>query len=263
MTSIKVENGLLSYTKHSGGSKVLLAFHGFGQDNKIFDDWIAALEEEYSVYAFDLYYHGSSIRPYKILTKSEWKTDLSSFLTKEDISEFTIVGFSLGGRFAISSALSFPDRTKDLILIAPDGIYLSIWFKLVTKPYSRWLFKYMMLNPNKLEGLIAFNEKYRLVSPYIGDFVRKEMGDAENRKRVYISWNYFKTLGYSKRELFRLFNKYSFPRRIILGSKDHVIKPDKILPLIDKMGDFKIDIIPKKHHQLIKPEVAKLIVQNP
>lgn len=262
MTHIQTQNGQLHYFKHPGGNKILLAFHGFGQNNKIFSDWIDLVKKEYTVYAFDLFYHGKSIRPYKKLMKEEWSEYLNAFLVKENINFFSVVGFSLGGRFAIATSLIFEKQTEELILIAPDGIFLTKWFKLATHPSIKWLFKYLMLNPEKLDKLINLNDRYKIVSPYLGDFVRKEMGEADNRKRVYISWNYFKSLGYSKKQLFFLFNKYSFKRRIILGSKDHIIRPKQILPIIHKMGEFKVDILPLKHHQLIKPEVAKLLVDN-
>lgn len=262
MTSIQSEKGQLFYSKLGAGNKILLAFHGFGQDNKIFDSWVQIIGDAYTIFAFDLFYHGNSIRDHSKLSKHEWASYLNTFLEQEQIDQFSIVGFSLGGRFAISSALSFPNRTDELILIAPDGIFLTIWFKLATNPSIRWLFKYLMLNPEKLDKLIRLNDRYKLVSPYLGDFVRKEMGDAANRKRVYISWNYFKSLGYSKKRLIRLFSDASFKRRVILGDMDHVIKPNKILPLIQQMGNFQIDILPMKHHQLIKPEVAQLIVNE-
>lgn len=262
MTSIQSEKGQLFYSKLGTGSKILLAFHGFGQDNKIFKDWVGIAGETYTIFAFDLFYHGNSTRNYNKLSKNEWKSFLHSFLEQEQVDQFSILGFSLGGRFAITSALSFPNQTEELILLAPDGIFLTLWFKLATNPAIKWLFKYFMVNPGKLDKLLKLNDRYKLVSPYLGDFVRKEMGDSTNRKRVYISWNYFKSLGYSKKRLIRLFRDASFKRRIILGDMDHIIKPDKILPLIGQMGNFHVDILPMKHHQLIKPEVAQLIVNE-
>lgn len=262
MTSIQTSNGQLYYRRHEGGNSILLAFHGFGQNNEIFNDWVAIIKEEYTIYAFDLFYHGSSTRSDKKLTKGEWNSYINTFLEKENIERFSIIGFSLGGRFAISSALSLPNQVDELILIAPDGVYLTLWFKLATKPVLRKLFKYLMYHPNKLDRLIQLNKKFKLVSPYLGDFIKKEMGDLPNRKRVYVSWNHFKSLGYSKRQLFNRFNQYQFSRRIILGSNDYIIHPKNILPIIGKMGKFKVDILPLKHHQLIKPEVAKLLIRK-
>ncbi len=260
MTKVELDNGQLVYTKHGGGYKILLAFHGFGQDKNVFKEWVKILEKEFTIYAFDLFYHGESSREYGKLSKKEWCQYLKKFLDKESINKFSVLGFSLGGRFAIASSLAYPKNIDQLILIAPDGVFLTIWFKLATNSTIKWLFKYFMLNPDKLDKLLAFNRKYKLVNTYIEDFVKKEMGSPENRKRVYISWNHFKSLGYSRKILSREFNKHGFKRRIILGSKDHVIRPKDILPIIEDMGNFKIDILPMKHHQLIKSEVASLIM---
>ncbi len=262
MTCIEIDNGQLYYFKYGTGNKILLAFHGFGQDNSIFQDWEKEIGEEYTIYAFDLFYHGLSNRENKKLSRKEWRHYLDAFLKRESIDSYSIIGFSLGGRFAIATALAWPKRTNEFILIAPDGVFLTIWFKLATNFGTRWLFKYIMLQPNLLERLIYYNDKYRIVSPYLGDFVRKELGDYTNRRRVYISWNNFKSLGYSRRQLSNLFKKQVFKKRIILGSKDHIIKPEKILPTIKKMGHFQVDILPMKHHQLIKSEVAKLILNK-
>lgn len=204
MTKVEIDNGQLFYTKHNGGNKILLAFHGFGQDNKIFTSWIEFLNEEYTVYTFDLFYHGKSNRSYGSLSKSEWAEYLNTFLEQEGITEFTTLGFSLGGRFAIAASLSFPEKTKELILIAPDAVHLTIWFKLATNPSVKWLFKYFMLNPDKLERLLKFNDRYKIVSSYLRDFVDKELGNPDNRKRVYISWNHFKST--------RIYQKAAFKR---------------------------------------------------
>lgn len=251
--------GHLSYKKIGTGPRVLFAFHGFGQDKSIFDSWEAALSETYTIYACDLFYHGESTRPLNKLSKEEWKTFISQVMEKNGITSFSLLGYSLGGRFAISTALSFPQRTEELFLIAPDGIFLSIWFKLATTPGIKLLFKYFMLNPDKLEKWLQFNEKVKVVNKYIADFVRKEMGTPENRKRVYISWNYFKSLGYKRSTLIAKFKQYQFRRRIIIGSKDYVITPKGILPIIDKMTKFEVHILEKKHHQLLGEDVANLI----
>lgn len=262
MTKVDCDNGQLIYTKYGTGSKILLAFHGFGQNKNIFKNWVKYARKKYTIYAFDLFYHGESTRSHGNLKKEEWKNYIDQFLLQESVIKFSILGYSLGGRFAISTALSFPEKTKELILIATDGVFKTIWFKLATTPGIKLIWKYLMYNPDKLEKWISAAERMRLIDKYIADFVRKEMGNAENRKRVYISWNHFKSLGYTKRELVKSFNEHSFERRIILGSKDHIIKTKDILPIIRKMGRFKVDILPKKHHQLLDVEVAELVSKD-
>jgi len=258
----QINKGHLIYAKHGTGNSILFAFHGFGQDKSFFQSWEKKLGDRYTIYAFDLFYHGESTRPPGKLSKKEWKEYLSEVIEENQIKYFSILGYSLGGRFAINTALSFPDMTEELILIAPDGIFLTVWFKLATTPIIRLVFKYLMSNPEKLERLIQFNKRARIVNQYIADFMRKEMGTPENRKRIYTSWNHFKSLGYKRGKLIAMFQEHTFKRRIILGAKDYVIKPEGILPIIDKMGNFEIHILNKKHHQLLDDEIVDLIVEK-
>ena len=262
MTKAIRSNGQFVYSVYGSGSKILLAFHGLGQNRKFFEEWSEILGDIFTIYAFDLFYHGESVREPGKLSKEELADYLNEFLQKEKIDTFSCLGYSLGGRFAISTALSFPKRIQKLILIAPDGIFLTIWFKLATTPIIRYLFKLIMVHPELLERLVRWNDRVKVINKYMADFIRKEMGNAENRKRVYVSWNHFKTLGYKRKVLIRDFNKHTFKRKIVLGSKDYVIKPKGIIPILNKMTGFDISIIEKKHHQLLDVEVAQLIKSN-
>lgn len=262
MTSVKRKNGQLFYEALGSGPEILLAFHGFGQTGSIFKAWAEKLDAKYTIYAFDLFYHGESVRPFSKLSKEEWGNWLNQFLVQENIKRFSILGYSLGGRFAISAAIICEKRINELILVAPDGIYLTPWFKLATTPGIRMIFKYLMTHPDRMERLLTFNDRSRIVNQYVADFARKEMGDLENRKRVYISWNYFRTLGYSHPVLIRNFKNSAYKKRLIIGKRDHIIKPAGILPIIEKAGKFQVHQLPMKHHQLSKPEVAELLLTD-
>ncbi|MEP1097559.1 MAG: alpha/beta hydrolase [Cyclobacteriaceae bacterium] len=262
MTISQLKKGHLIHVQYGHGSRILFAFHGFGQDKSFFKAWEKKLGKWYTIYAFDLFYHGESTRPRGKLSKAEWKEYLSEVIEKNHIESFSILGYSLGGRFAIATALSFPGITKELILIAPDGVFLTLWFKLATTPGTKLMFKYLMSHPDKLEKLIRFNKRVRIVNQYIADFMRKEMGTSESRKRIYTSWNHFKSLGYKRGKLIAMFRQHTFKRRIILGKKDYVINPQGILPIIDKMGNFEVHILDKKHHQLLDDEIVDLICET-
>ncbi len=249
----------LSYVKHGNKDDVICLFHGFGQDKDVFRPWLHFLEKKYTVYSFDLFYHGESTRPYKALSKNEWIEDFRKFIKDNEIETFSLLGFSLGGRFAIATAIGFNVRVNQLFLLAPDAIYKTPWFRMATSPVLKWLFKYYMLNPNKLDKLIQRNLKLGLISRYMADFVQRELGVPENRKRVYVSWNYLKPLGYSHRQLRKHFKNSSFNKTLILGNKDIVIPPNKILPILKDCG-FEVTVLDKKHHQLVKEDVVEFIV---
>lgn len=259
MTFVSRPNGQLHYQIFGDGPKNLLAFHGFGQSRHVYSSWSKKLKDQYKIYAFDIFYHGDSQRSESPLSKKEWKEWLTAFLDKESIGSYGTLGYSLGGRFSIASALAYPEKVEEIILVAPDGVFLTPWFKLATTPGIRGIFKYLMLHPNRLERLLNFNDRSKIVNKYVADFARKEMGNSQNRKRVYLSWNHFKPLGFSHDQLISGFNGIRAKKSIIVGDNDHIIVPDGILPIIKKMDGFMIHRLPLKHHQLIKPEVANLL----
>jgi pimeloyl-ACP methyl ester carboxylesterase len=249
----------LAYSVFGSGPKILFLFHGFGQDKKIFAPWAETLGEAYTLYAVDLFYHGESQREERPLNKAEWTAIFGDFLTTHGIDRFSVAGFSLGGRFAIATAIAFPDRIDSLTLIAPDAVYKTPWFRMATSWELRWLFKYYMTRPGRLERLIRNARSIRVISKYMADFVQKELGTQANRRRVYISWNHFKPLGYTGRQLCRQFASAPFTRHIILGTKDIVIPPSKILPILRGSG-FRVTLLDLKHHQLVKGEVAEKLL---
>ncbi|HEY5824200.1 MAG TPA: hypothetical protein VIT44_07545, partial [Cyclobacteriaceae bacterium] len=58
--SLLFKNATLHYIKSGSGPKSLLLFHGFGQDHRSFDDLTIVLAGEYTLYSFDLFFHGES-----------------------------------------------------------------------------------------------------------------------------------------------------------------------------------------------------------
>lgn len=252
------ETTVLSFEKGGTGPDALVLFHGFGLSKEIFLPWIAHLGQRYTVYSFDLFYHGESQKSLNHLHKKHWKSIFQAFLNAEGLERFSVLGFSLGARFAICSAIELASRCDRLVLVAPDAVYKTPWFKLATSPGLKWLFKYFMFHPQQMDRLIRLSVKAGIVSQYLADFVERELGKPENRKRVYISWNHFKPLGYTQRQLRKAFTNAPYRRDLILGKKDIVIPPKKILPLLDGCG-FQVQILDKKHHQMVKEEVAKVI----
>jgi pimeloyl-ACP methyl ester carboxylesterase len=255
------ETTYLSFEKNGRGDQILFLFHGFGLTKEVFRPWIDHLSNRFTIYSVDLFYHGDSIRPHGRLHKKNWKLMFEQFLAHEKIERFSVLGFSLGARFAICSAIELSNRCDHLYLVAPDAIYKTPWFKAATSFGLRWVFKYFMFHPNQMDAFIRLAVRLRIVSKYMADFVERELGKPENRKRVYISWNHFKPLGYNKRALRKAFTDASYDRTILVGTKDIVIPPNKVLPILNGCG-FKVVSLDKKHHQMITAEVAECIAND-
>ena len=95
----------LFFTKVGNEPKSLLLFHGFGQNHEAFKRLEDSLQTSYTIYAFDIFFHGLSRwnKGEQPLEKLFWKELLSEFLKQNEIESFSLLGFIMGGKFALAS----------------------------------------------------------------------------------------------------------------------------------------------------------------
>ena len=253
-------NHHLNYDKSGSGDNTLILFHGFGQTNENLSSWVDSVNSNYTIYNFDLYFHGKSKYQDTPLEPKDWKTQFDYFLNEEGISRFSIAAFSLGGRFALTTYDLFSERINQMILVAPDGIYKSIWFQIATSRLGNPFFKYLMLHPKRFDSLLLLIRKIGLASSQVVRFAEKELSKRENRKRVYRSWTYFKPLQPNLNTIARSVNQLNTPIHFILGSKDRIIPEEVIKSKTKNFSSAEYHILPMKHHQLI--DGAKTLIPS-
>ena len=250
----------LHYTKAGSGTVPMLLFHGFGQNHSVFEHWIERLGKDYSLYTFDLYFHGKSTWPIRsALEKKDWKEILSLFLLKEKIERFTVLGFSLGGKFALSTVEAYPEKIIKLYLLAPDGVKTSIWYSLATYPIAvRYFFKSMILKPGRLHELAKALRRLGIVDKGLLRFAESQMDTEEKRRRVYYSWVYFRHLTFDLRKMASLLNHYQTPVMMIVGKYDKVIEARDMNRFLCLVKNHQFEIIEAGHNDLIKKAIDKL-----
>ncbi|NOS91911.1 MAG: alpha/beta hydrolase [Cyclobacteriaceae bacterium] len=253
MGFIEYKKSNLHFSKAGKGGKHLLLFHGFGQDHRVFKNWVDALQDEYTCYSFDLYFHGSSIwQSREALEKEDWQKILQQFLQQEGISQFSVAGFSMGGKFAIATYQLFHQQITDLILLAPDGIKTSFWYSLATYPIAiRALFKSMILHPNRLHSFTIVLRKLRLVDAGLLRFAESQMNSEEKRRRVYYSWVYFRHLKFNQNHIAALVNQNKVNFCLITGKYDKVVSTQNMASFLQKVKFVRADEINSGHQELI------------
>ncbi len=242
--------------KSGSGSEIMLLFHGFGQNGEVFRGWHDTLEKTHTLYSFDLFFHGESDQTEAPVTISYWGELIQTFAERQQLDRFHLTGFSLGGRFVNATVISLPDRVKSITYIAPDGFYESPWQTLALSFKS--IFKYVMTHPEALIKLADAAEKYRLSSPSLIKFAKRELRDIDNRVRVYRSWVFLKPLIRNHRKVTRTINDHDIKCTLVLGSKDHIIPPKKVNPKFKPAPDALICVIEKRHHEMIDAALALL-----
>jgi len=237
----------LNAVRRGQGNKIMLTFHGFGQDNRVFDDY---QDEGYTLYNIDLFFHGGSkwSKGEEPLEKSEWKQLIEAFLREKDIDTFSLLGFSMGGKFAIATLEAFPDRVKEIILLAPDGIKTSFWYSLATYPVAfRKFFKGMIGNHARFLSIAKASKKLGLIDKGVLRFVETQMDSEEKRERVYYSWVVFRHLTFDIKKIAAMILQHNITIRLYVGKYDKIITAKNMKRLTSN-----VQIIEAGHNDIIR-----------
>ncbi len=249
---------VLHYYRRGTGNRFLLTFHGFGQSAR--DMFPLEDPDHFTTIHFDIFYHGQSFWTDSLgpLRPVIWKEILESFLEIEGIDRFSLMGFSMGGKFVFASLHALPGRVDSIILLAPDGVKTSTWYSLanyplIIKPY----FRSMIVKPWRFYSLISVVERAGLLDKGLSKFAALHMDTRKKRRRVYYSWIMFKPLSFSMKQTGSIINKYQIDLTIYVGEFDKIITAkamDKLLKYVDKARLVKTE---SGHNQLIS-KVASL-----
>lgn len=229
----------LHYYRWGRGSKLLLCFHGYGETAASFAFLGDALGEEFTVVAIDLPFHG----------KTEWNEchatatsaasgetlafsmdQLISVLDMlvEDIAPGTpwyLMGYSMGGRIALSLLQAVPDKIARLILVAPDGLRLNPWYWLATQTGAgRRLFRYTMYHPGWFFLVLRACNALKLVNPSIYKFVAHYIDDPGVRRELYIRWTGLRKFRPRLSFIRGIILQRQLPVRILYGRHDRIIR---------------------------------------
>lgn len=217
---IHYRRNLLHYVKAGNGKHPLLVFHGFGQDHTLYVPLLKSLSPRYTLYIVDLFFHGKSEwnEGEQPLEKKTWNNIVQVLLHDNNITSFSILAYSLGGKFALATVEGFPDRVKKLFLLAPDGIKTSFWYSMATYPEAfRRFFKSMILRHDRFLWIANKLNASNLVDKGLIRFADYQMNSEDKRKRVYYSWVVFRHLTFDLRKIGRLVNQNHIRLIMIVG----------------------------------------------
>lgn len=117
---VESESGTFSILEAGSGDPVLLV-HGLGATKVSFLPTVAALADRYRTISLDLPGFGDSskplLAPYHPPFFARSVVDLMDAL---GIERAHVIGNSMGGRIALELGLRYPDRVRELVLIAPS-----------------------------------------------------------------------------------------------------------------------------------------------
>lgn len=119
---LKLKEGEIAYVKEGTGDKTLLFVHGLSSNADAWSRNIEELKKDFTCIAIDLPGYGKSFKNADVFTATYFSEIIRQFTAELKITNFTLVGHSMGGQAAIKFAAKYPEKLDKLILVAPAGI---------------------------------------------------------------------------------------------------------------------------------------------
>jgi pimeloyl-ACP methyl ester carboxylesterase len=251
---IKFGRNKINYIRYGSGKKILLAFHGFGQSAKFFEIVGDVLGKYYTIYSFDLLYHGQTFWANRkhALTIREWGEIIQTFMAQENVRGFSVMGYSMGGKYALATISEHSSSINEVFLIAPDGIKTSFWYSLASYPtWMQQYFKHLVFQPSSFyQALNSFN-RLNLLDKGVIKFAQSHMDNRKKRLLVYNSWLVTRQLRFKMTDIAHKLNEKPIKVQFFMGKYDKIITADNISRLSKLIEKKEITILACGHNRLI------------
>jgi len=260
-TTMLHQGSEIHYLTYGRGSEAMLTFHGYGQTGMAFLKLEKLQPGKYTYYCFDLFYHGKSIYDpsHPPLPVDTWSALVASFLDKNNIESFSMMGYSLGARFVLTLLPDFYHAINQIILIAPDGITMSPWYKMATgNKMGRKVFYWIMRKPKPILILINIFAKLQLMDKYVLKFVGNEMNSMEKRFQVYNVWTMFRYIFPDVHQSIEILNHENIMVILFMGQYDKIVKEKHILSFNKKINTRQYFKLSTGHNGILSAALSKL-----
>ncbi|TAF67508.1 MAG: alpha/beta hydrolase [Cytophagales bacterium] len=256
---ITIGQSKLSYQKYGEGAEIWLCFHGFGQDHSFIMPLVHSLQKACTFYSFDMFFHGQSHweEASEAISSVFWQQCLEVFFLQESsINTFSVLGYSLGGKFALATLLAQPQRVKKMVLVASEGIEEHRVYKIATRnSWGRFFFKKFTHQAHSpIPWLLDGAQKMRLIPTKTHHFIQQQWQSPENRKKLYRTWQLTRGLFFQPIVVAELLCKYQIVTHFVIGNHDTVVPFARVRALYKLLPDaLKIlTFVDAKHHQIIR-----------
>jgi pimeloyl-ACP methyl ester carboxylesterase len=261
------QDSAISYYRFGNGAVPVFCFHGYGEEASSFAFLEKTLGNQYTFHAIDLPFHG----------QTTWKQGLS--FSVDDLRRIIdlipgweqalpspggpkpiLMGFSLGGRVALSLFQLQPESACKLVLLAPDGLVLNPWYWLATQTFpGNRLFRFTMKHPGWFFGLLKVLNKLGSVNPSVFKFVNFYIGNREVREVLYQRWTALRKLKPDLIRIKSLIRQQKTPVHLLYGRHDRIILPERGEKFRKGIEEFcSISILPAGHQLLQEKYVDQI-----
>ena len=135
MATLVTEQGVVHYEAYGRGRPVLL-LHGWLNSWNVWRSTIEALGRDFRLYALDFFGFGDSSDQANDFSVSNFSTLDTQFMAQLGIQRAPLVGHSMGGTVALTTAIRHPDQIAKVAVVGSpiDGASLSPLLRIAAYP---------------------------------------------------------------------------------------------------------------------------------
>jgi pimeloyl-ACP methyl ester carboxylesterase len=269
MPFVSINNFTIHYKTFGSGPTYVLAFHGFGQNCDAFSPIIQNLLNSHTFIVFDHFHHGLSSYPPSIPKSIPFHPDIlikaiENITLTYNINSFWLMGYSLGGKVALTLFRKLSHKTNGIILLAPDGIIESGWYKFVSRnKLGESLYKAVINKPDFFFYTLKTLHAAGAVKDKVYKFVLTSLNSKQRRKLVYYTWRSYADFRPDLNEIKKTINQLKIPVLIITGTYDTVLHPKIGKSMIKDLINPNVRHVQvNAGHDLLKPRIADILKKN-
>jgi pimeloyl-ACP methyl ester carboxylesterase len=251
----------LAYRSYGRGPVQVLAFHGFGRTGEDFALFEPLLAERCTLHAFDLHFHGESATPgeraHQPFTPAELAAYFTAFADHVGAGKVTLLGYSLGGRIALSLLTTLPERVARVVLVAPDGLKTRPWYRgLAASRFGRHLYGRFVEDPRRAHAIMNTLHRTGLMRPKLHRFLVGQTDTRPQRQQVHDVWLSYRLIEPGLSDVGRVLRERVLPLHLFLGRTDSVI-PAHLAEGLRSQAPHQVQVhVLEGGHMLLTPEFA-------
>jgi pimeloyl-ACP methyl ester carboxylesterase len=263
--SIAFKSSLVHYSHWGFGPEIWLCIPGYGNTSESFDFLTVQIPaDQYTLIAVDLPFHG----------QTQWKEGLR--LSVADLIEiiegiltnlgrqkenFKLIGYSLGGRIALSLVEKIPERISKLVLLAPDGLNISYWYWLATQnPFGEQLLRWTTVHPAWVLSLLKIGKSCRIIGLEYYHYALYFIQDKAAREDLYHRWITLKKFKPDLESVKSSIAEHKLRVELLLSQDDPLIRPVEGEKFKSGIESFCSLTLIAGGHQLLQEKNAGIIL---
>lgn len=223
--NIPIKSSAVHAIRFGSGHKLLICFHGFGEDAEKFLALQPSLSERYRVIAIDLPFHGSTNwQAADEFTRNDLAQIIRFILSREGQEHFSLMGYSLGGKLVLSAILDFAAQLDEVILVAPDGVKENAWYNIAVYPdWGRKLFLRFVQKPDFVFGMARVLHFTGILSDRFFRFLQLQTNTMAKRRQIYDTWMALKNFSVNLTDVKSQLKKSGVHCFVFIGKYDMLI----------------------------------------